>query len=447
MIIGYTFDGVSYPAAPFAQMIDELLDHNEGVINGIELSNTTTKITIGDGRLIIKGRAFEIKGGEEVEVTATQSGELYCILVAEIDLSKESSDSSFKQVELKYIASASNYPTLTQQDINNTASENGIYQFELARFKNSVSGLKNFEDTRTFLSLDGIFTNTNIKTGALINDIQQELVNVKDGSAYFLKATQLTNQDLNTLTTEGYYYASGGNACLNKPEGINDFGLFVKRIASGKYKQTIDYNDVTYTRYYSSSVWTSWVKTITNGDFAVIKGVINTTAATSSTTVFNSMQIDFPAGFNSNNCVVISWGIHHKTEEEGVYGKAFGYTNPSDSRTWLRGAVASMVTLDHQGNNKITFTLETPFTQAYTYEFEIVLMKIAKPEVTLLGDANCDGVVNSADATLIQNYVQGKASLNLQGFVNADVTKDGDVKSSDYLKVKDYVDGKISSLN
>lgn len=376
MIIGYTFDGVSYPAAPFAQMIDELLDHNEGVINGIELSNTTTKITIGDGRLIIKGRAFEIKGGEEVEVTATQSGELYCILVAEIDLSKESSDSSFKQVELKYIASASNYPTLTQQDINNTASENGIYQFELARFKNSVSGIKNFEDTRTFLSLDGIFTNTNIKTGALINAIQNELAKVKDGSAYFLKATQLTNQDLNTLTTEGYYYASGGNTCLNKPEGINDFGLFVKRIASGKYKQTIDYNDVTYTRYYSSSVWTSWVKTITDGYFAVLSGNITGTANNSQQEQ-GTVDINYPEGFNKDNCVVVAFGLCDTDVDRPLCYEVLASGFSAMSR--VSGAVGRTAQLfdDHITLRTYFYFSGSSQTTSTTYKYKLVLMKVS----------------------------------------------------------------------
>lgn len=32
MIVGYTFDGVSFPAAPFAKMIEELLNYNEGIL-------------------------------------------------------------------------------------------------------------------------------------------------------------------------------------------------------------------------------------------------------------------------------------------------------------------------------------------------------------------------------------------------------------------------------
>ncbi len=259
MIIGYTFDGVSYPAAPFAQTIDELLDHNEGILNGIELTNTASKITIGDGRMIIKGRAFEIKGGEQINVTATQAGELYCLLVAEIDLSKESSDSNFEQVSIKYLTSASNFPKVTKQDIHGIASENGIYQFELAKFKNSVQGIKDFKDTREFLTVSGAITSANTKADNLISQIQKELSNVKDGSAYFLKARQLKDEDLNDITKEGYYYAGGGNTVKNKPGDINNFGLFVKRIATGITKQILDANEAIYTRRIEGTGPANWV--------------------------------------------------------------------------------------------------------------------------------------------------------------------------------------------
>ena len=367
MIIGYTFDGVSYPAAPFAQMVDELLDHNEGVIDGINLTNTTSKITIGDGRFIIKGRAFEVKGGEEILVEATQSGELYCVLVAEIDLSKESSDSNFEQVSFKNLSSASNYPSLTQQDINNTQSENGIYQFELARFKNSVNGIKDFEDKRTFLSLDGIFTNANNKTDAIINLIRQELINVKDGSAYFLKATQLTNQDLNSINTEGYYYASGGNTCANKPSDINDFGLYVKRIAGGKYKQILDFNDVTYTRYYSNSIWTPWIKTITKGDFAIITGKVTD----------NAGIINLPQGFNADNSTIISLLLNPSIKPEN-----WGYGSTMDSASNLSGCFPVRVYL--RGENAVITVKDIKIIENQTptigttpdVNFRLVLMKI-----------------------------------------------------------------------
>lgn len=109
-------------------------------------------------------------------------------------------------------------------------------------------------------------------------------------------------------------------------------------------------------------------------NIAILTGELNTTPAEGvDATSFNTVKLNFPNGYNSDNCVVLTWYIRNKATG---YGKAFGYTDPTDSRTWLRGAIASMITFDYKGDGKITFTLESPFTSSYNYEFKIVLMKI-----------------------------------------------------------------------
>ena len=50
----------------------------------------------------------------------------------EIDLNKQNTEEDFTQAYYKIIKSSSGYPSLTQTDIINN---NGIYQFELARFR------------------------------------------------------------------------------------------------------------------------------------------------------------------------------------------------------------------------------------------------------------------------------------------------------------------------
>lgn len=85
-------------------------------------------------------------------------------------------------------------------------------------------------------------------------------VNSKD-----IKVTQLTNQDLNDIKTPGFYYAAGSNSCTNRPSGIDAFGLEVIRTAGGYFTQrltTANTNSNTiYTRYYNSSVWSTWTNT------------------------------------------------------------------------------------------------------------------------------------------------------------------------------------------
>ena len=88
--------------------------------------------------------------------------------------------------------------------------------------------------------------------------------NVISASGGSIAATVLTNEDLDTLKTEGSYYAGGSNTCTNKPTGIDAFGLTIKRVASGYYTQYLTGGNTNtgqvYTRTFTSGAWTSWVK-------------------------------------------------------------------------------------------------------------------------------------------------------------------------------------------
>ena len=88
--------------------------------------------------------------------------------------------------------------------------------------------------------------------------------NVISASGGSIAATALTNEDLDTLKTEGSYYAGGNNTCTNKPTGIDAFGLTIKRVASGYYTQYLTGGNTNtgqvYTRTFTSGAWTSWVK-------------------------------------------------------------------------------------------------------------------------------------------------------------------------------------------
>ena len=79
--------------------------------------------------------------------------------------------------------------------------------------------------------------------------------------------TQLTNQNLNNYNTEalcGYYYAGGSNNVTNKPSGVDAFGLWVLRTASGYFTQELygSNNNLNkcYMRTWTSNAWTSWVE-------------------------------------------------------------------------------------------------------------------------------------------------------------------------------------------
>lgn len=77
----------------------------------------------------------------------------------------------------------------------------------------------------------------------------------------------LTNQDLNNYKTEsqcGWYYAGGGNSVLNKPSGVDAFGMWLLRVASGYYQQELHTGNTNmnkvYIRTWQSSSWSAWVE-------------------------------------------------------------------------------------------------------------------------------------------------------------------------------------------
>lgn len=84
--------------------------------------------------------------------------------------------------------------------------------------------------------------------------------------------TLLTNQDLDDYKTEaqcGWYYAGGSNTVTNKPTGVDAFGMWVLRTASGYYTQELygSNNNLNkcYMRTWKSTAWTDWVEKGANG--------------------------------------------------------------------------------------------------------------------------------------------------------------------------------------
>lgn len=98
----------------------------------------------------------------------------------------------------------------------------------------------------------------------------------------------LTNQNLNSYNTEpqcGWYYAGGGNSVTSKPSGVDAFGMFVMRTASGLYTQFLyDSNNKLWTRTYSDSTWSTWVALVRTTDtIAKAASATNATNATNAT--------------------------------------------------------------------------------------------------------------------------------------------------------------------
>lgn len=184
MIKGFRFTNQLANAEVDARIHQEFLNKNDGIFYGMNISKTNNSITISEGLCEIAGRPVAVIDSETVNV-GTEN--LYCLLILEIDLSKDSTKDVFNQASFKLLTSSTSYPTVTQQDINKYSGTESLYQLEFARFRSGSNGISEFKDTREFLSFSGIYAQIKADCDAIINQIKQELKNVEDGSAYLLK--------------------------------------------------------------------------------------------------------------------------------------------------------------------------------------------------------------------------------------------------------------------
>lgn len=339
MIKGFRFTNQLSNAEVDARIHQEFLNKNDGIFYGMDLSYTNNSITITEGLCEIAGRPVAVI---DTETVTPSINSLYCLLVMEIDLSKETTSDTFEQVKFKILESSTAYPTVTQQDINIYNGENNIYQLEFARFRTGSNGISEFKDTRKFLNFNGIYAQIKADCEAVMKQIKQELANVENGSAYLLK---------------------------------NDIKILYINL-----------------------------------------GVEN-------------QNIEYPAGFNKNNTIVLScmeknnnrW-FTTKTDNTGnLYSVADFWLE--DDKIYMQGE--------------------------FNKEYKIVLMKLPEyieGEDYTLGDVNQDGIITEEDGTLAQNFSVGSELLTEQQFRAADVNKDGKVNSADALMIKQYSAGIIDSF-
>ena len=186
MIKGFRFTNQLANAEIDARIHQEFLNKNDGIFYGMSLSKTNNSITISEGLCEIAGRPVAVINSETVSVETNNN--LYCLLILEIDLSKESTKDSFDQVAFKVLTSTNNYPSITQQDINQYNGTNNLYQLEFARFRSGTNGITDFKDTRNFLNFKGIYAQIKSDCDTVMQEIKQELEDIKAGSDYLLKS-------------------------------------------------------------------------------------------------------------------------------------------------------------------------------------------------------------------------------------------------------------------
>ena len=207
MLKGHVFKKQRFGNEVFALFIDTFLNQRCGIAqnykNKMEVTASGEILTILSGCVCVRGRFIE----EDTSTSLTAGTDTaYCRLVIEVDLSKENTDNELLQVNYKILKGSNNYPTLTQTDI--VANNNGIYQYELAQFRTTSAGITDLVDKRTYLDFAGIYAEIQTEYRAVLEELEEELAGVRDGSAYVLKSTILsgTEEPTDDLGNDGDIY-------------------------------------------------------------------------------------------------------------------------------------------------------------------------------------------------------------------------------------------------
>lgn len=201
MLKGHVFSKQLFENPIFALWIDTLLDKKCGIApykNKMSITKSGNVLTVSSGTVCIRGRFVEEDSSTSVAAGADSA---YCSLVVEVNLDKTNTESELNQVSYKIIKSTNSYPTLTQTDI--VKNNSGIYQYELARFKTGSGGITEFQDKRTFLDFDSIYTEIQTEYRTILRELEEELENIKDGSTYKLKEDFVKLEGNLTVTQSG----------------------------------------------------------------------------------------------------------------------------------------------------------------------------------------------------------------------------------------------------
>lgn len=142
MINGITFDEQQVKAENMAHLVKTFGNGSNGITRGCNITYDSDNMYISEGYLLIQGRQIQVIGNHTFALEKVTTGEQYCNVVYEIDLSKTNTEDTFNQGTLKTVASSSGYPAVTQQDLEDNPT--GVYQYLLAQYHSSTSGIDSF---------------------------------------------------------------------------------------------------------------------------------------------------------------------------------------------------------------------------------------------------------------------------------------------------------------
>ncbi len=191
MVNGITFSEQLITSANFAHFMYIFLNHANGITKGCDISYEDGNVYIQKGYFMEYGRMVQIVGTEELASPDVVSGQLYCTVVFEIDLSKTNTVEEFKQGYFRTLSSAEGYPELIQEDLDNGGL---IYQMPWCQYIKTIEGIGEFRDIREILDMESVWSavaNQNAKYKA-------------EFDGYFESQKQVVEEMIQELEEQGY---------------------------------------------------------------------------------------------------------------------------------------------------------------------------------------------------------------------------------------------------
>ena len=161
------------------------MNHTDGITLGCEVSISGESVNIQPGYFVTAGRWTKITGVETVPSPEIISGQIYCVVVYEIDLSQTNTPSEFNQGHFKTLTSTTAYPDITKEDLENGGT---IYQFPFCQYVKNTSGISQFVDARAIFNIEEVWKaiaeqNLNYKEEfeAFFAEQKKEIDEIKEG--------------------------------------------------------------------------------------------------------------------------------------------------------------------------------------------------------------------------------------------------------------------------
>lgn len=226
MISGITFSEQLTTSADFAHFQNTFLNRANGVTKGCGISQADGNIYVQKGYFVVCGRFVRVVGIETIPTPEVLSGNLYCKVVFEVDLSKTNSPEEFKQGSFKILSSAEVYPAITQEDLD---ADGTLYQMPWCQFIKAVDGISEFRDLRPIMNLDSIWAAISAQNTAYKGEFDR----------YFTAQKAMVEQMIVELKEQGYVLLADAQRVL--PIALSAAGWG----ATAPYIQTVDVESLT----------------------------------------------------------------------------------------------------------------------------------------------------------------------------------------------------------